>query len=234
MATTTILPVKNEERSITQTINTIKDVCDNHILVIDGHSTDNTTFYAGQFDGVEIIYDVGEGKGAALRQAFDHCYPNDVVFVDADNTYEVHRIKEFVDALDKGYDVVVGRKHYTKDVKPRILGIGLYYLGDYIWKVAFKIFYGKWTADNISGYRAMSRKSIEQMELTSKFFDIETEIQVKSIILGLDEKVIDTIYDDRVGKSKFMLKNNIDTVKAFFKYMFWRHDDRYGGYTWTN
>jgi len=223
MATTIILPVKNEEYSIAQTISDIKSVCSgNRMIVIDGHSTDDTTFYAGNFNNVEIIYDEGEGKGAALRQAFDYCAPDNVVFVDADGTYEVNRIKEFVDALEEGYDVVVGRKHYTKDVRPRICGVGLYYLGDYIWKVAFGMFYGKWTANNISGYRGISRESIERMHLDSKFFDIETEIQVKSIILGLKEKVIDTIYDDRVGESKFMLKNNIDTSKAFFKYMFWR------------
>ena len=222
MTTTIILPVKNEEESITKTINAIKDVCDNHILVVDGHSTDDTTFYASQFDDVEIIYDVNKGKGAALRQAFDHCAPRDVVFVDADGTYEVHRIKEFINALEEGYDVVVGRKHYTKDVKPRVLGIGLYYLGDYIWKVAFKIFYGKITSNNISGYRGISRRAIELMQLESNGFNIETECEIKSLKLGLKEKIIDTIYDDRAGKSKFMIKDNLVTTKAFFKYLFWR------------
>ena len=222
MSTTIILPVKNEERSIARTIETIQSVCDNHILVIDGHSTDDTTFYAGQFDDVEILYDVGEGKGAALRQAFDHCYHNNVVFVDADDTYEIHRIKEFVDALDEGYHVVVGRNHYTKDVKPRVLGVGLYYLGDYIWKIAFGLFYGKWTANNISGYRGISRRAIDLMKLESNGFDIETECEIKALKIGLSEKIIDTIYDDRVGKSKFMIKDNLITAKAFFKYMFWR------------
>lgn len=223
MATTIILPVKNEEKSIAKTISDIKSVCsENRLIVIDGYSADNTTFRAGNFNNVEIIYDEGEGKGAALRQAFEYCAPDDVVFVDADNTYEVHRIKEFIDALDDGYDVVVGRKIYTKDVKPRVCGIGLYYIGDCIWKVAFKIFYGKWTSNNISGYRAMSRKSIESMELEQNGFGIETEIEIKSVKLGLKEIVIDTIYDDRVGKSKFKVKDNLVTAKAFFRYLFWR------------
>ena len=220
--TTIILPTLNEAKSITQTIKTIKSVCDNPILVIDGHSTDNTTFCASRFDDVEIIYDVGNGKGAALRHAFDHCKPNGVVFGDADGTSEIERIHEFISALYVGYDVVVGKKHYTKNVKPRVCGIGLYYLGDYIWKIAFKMFYGKWTANNISGYRALSRDAIEMMQLEQPGFGIETEIEIKSIKLGLSEKVIDTIYDDRVGKSKFVLKDNLVTVKAFFKYLFWR------------
>ena len=221
MSTTIILPTKNEAKSIAKTIETIQSVCDNPILVIDGHSTDNTTFLASRFANVEIIYDAKFGKGSAIRQAFDYCAPNDVVFVDADSTYEVRRIKEFVDALED-HDVVVGRKHYTKDVKPRVLGVGLYYLGDYIWKVAFKIFYGKITSNNISGYRAISRKAIEIMQLESNGFDVETEIEAKSIRLGLKEKIIDTIYDDRVGKSKFKVRDNLATAKAFFKYMFWR------------
>jgi dolichol-phosphate mannosyltransferase len=222
MTTTIILPVKNEEKSVARTICDVKSVCsENRIIVVDGQSTDDTTFYAGNFNNVEIIYDKGIGKGAALRQAFEHCAPDDVVFVDADCTYEVDRIKEFVDALDDGYDVVVGRKCYTKNVKPRVFGIGLYYIGDYIWKVAFKLFYGKWTANNISGYRGISRRALDIMQLEQDGFGIETEIEIKSIRVGLSEKVIDTVYDDRVGKSKFMLKDNLATSKAFFKYMFW-------------
>ena len=220
--TTIILPTRNEAKSIVQTIKIIKSVCDNPILVVDGHSTDNTAFYASTFDGVEIIYDCGKGKGSAICQAFEYCRPNNAVFVDSDGTSEIERIQEFISALDAGYDVVVGRKHYTQNVKPRICGIGLYYIGDYIWKIAFKIFYGKWTANNISGYRALSRYAIEVMELEQPGFGIETEIEIKSLKLGLSEKVIDTIYDDRVGKSKFTLKDNLVTVKAFFKYLFWR------------
>lgn len=222
MSTTIILPVKNEESSISYTIRAIQKVCDNQILVIDGHSTDNTTFLASRFDNVEIIYDVGYGKGAALIRAFDYCAPSNVVFVDVDDTYEVKRINEFVYALDDGYDVVVGRKLYTKFVKPRLFGIGLYHLGDYIWKVAFKLFYGKWTANNISGYRGISRSALDLMKLEQDGFGIETEIEIKSIRIGLSEKVIDTVYDDRIGKSKFMIKDNLATAKAFFKYMFWR------------
>ena len=223
MATTIILPVKNEERSIARTICDIKSVCsENRLIVIDGHSTDDTTFYAGNFNNVEIIYDEGDGKGAALRQVFDYCAPDNVVFVDADGTYEVDRVKEFVDALEEGYDVVVGRKKYTKDVKPRVLGIGMYYIGDYIWKIAFKLFYGKWTANNISGYRGISRRAIDLMKLEQKGFGIETEIEAKTIKVGFSEKIIDTIYDDRVGKSKFKVKDNLETANAFFKYLFWR------------
>lgn len=223
MTTTIILPVKNEEESISRTISDIKSVCsENRLIVIDGHSTDNTTFYAGNFNNVEIIYDKGYGKGAALRQAFDHCYPSDVVFVDADGTYEVNRIKEFVDAIEDGYEVVVGRKHYTKDVKPRVCGVGLYYLGDFIWSIAFALFYGRCTADNISGYRGISRHALDVMELEQDGFGIETEIEAKSIKALFTNKIIDTIYDDRVGKSKFMAKDNIETANAFFKYLFWR------------
>jgi len=220
--TVIILPTKNEAESVAKTIETIQSVCDNTILIVDGHSTDDTTFIASRYENVEILYDVGFGKGAAIRQAFENCYHNDVVFVDADNTYEVHRIKEFIDSLEEGYDVVVGRKHYTKNVKPKVIGIGLYHIGDYIWKIAFGIFYNKWTANNISGYRAMSRSAIDKMELDSSGFDIETEIEIKSLKLGLKEKIIDTIYDDRTGKSKFKVKDNLVTTKAFFKYMFWR------------
>lgn len=221
MTLTIVLPTKNEEESIWKTISDIRKHVVCPIVVVDAHSTDDTAILASLHRGVTVIFDEGKGKGAALRQAFEYC-GTDVIFLDVDGTYEIGKIGEFVTALDNGYDVVVGEKHYTRAVKPRILGIGLFTIGDWIWRVAFSLFYGKSTANNISGYRGMKKSVIDMMDLQEDGFGIETEIEVKTIKLGVTEKIIDTIYDDRVGESKFRLKDNLATAKAFFKYMFWR------------
>ena len=223
--TTIILPTLNEEKAISKTIKTIQRVCDNHILVIDGHSTDNTTFYASAFNNVDIIYDVGKGKGAALRQAFADCYPDNVVFVDVDGTYEIHLIKEFISALEEGYDTVVGRKYYLKGSQPEFMGIGHYAVGDVLWNVLFGIFYGHQTANNLSGFRGLSRKAIELMQLEQDRWGIETEIEAKTIKLCLTEKVIDVKYGKRTGESKadFSLfsRDNYALWKSFFRYILW-------------
>lgn len=232
--TTIILPTFNEEKAIHQTIKTIQSVCDNPILVIDGHSTDNTTFYASTFDNVEIIYDVGKGKGAALKQAFADCYPDNVVFVDVDGTYDVHRIPEIIDALDSGYDSVTASYKYEKGAEPTLFGIGLWSKCFYMWKAAFLLLYGKWNVYNLSGFRGLSRHAIEVMDLQEPRYGIETEITVKTIKANLRHCQIDTVYHKRVGESKLetgYIFGNITNVftkqwrevyYALIKYRFWR------------
>ena len=225
--TTIILPTLNEEKSISQTIKTIQRACDNHILVIDGHSTDNTTFYASAFNNVDIIYDVGKGKGAALRQAFADCYPDNVVFVDVDGTYDVHRIPEFISALDDGYDVVTGiKERYDKDAQTRIFGVGLWALGDSLWQAAFWILYGKFGIDNLTGFRALSRYAIEKMDLSEDRWGIETEITAKTIRGKFKHKTINTAYHKRIGESKLGLsvfsKSWSEIVCAMLKCRLWR------------
>ena len=225
---TVVLPTKNEGLSIARTIYTIQKYCDCSILVVDGYSFDQTVPVAKKFKNVEVIFDDldSKGKGAALRKAFNHCYPDDVIFVDVDGTYEIEKIGEFVKALEDGYDVVVGEKHYLNGSQPEFLGVGLYDVGDVLWKIAFGIFYCKPTANNLSGFRGLSRRAIELMQLEQDGWGIETEIEAKSIKLCLTEKIIDVNYDKRIGESKanFSLfsKDNYELWKSFFKYVFWR------------
>ena len=225
---TIVLPTKNEGFSIARTIYTIQKYCDCPILVVDGYSFDQTVPVAKKFKNVEVIFDDldSKGKGAALRKAFYHCYPDDVIFVDVDGTYELEKIGEFVRALEDGYDVVVSEKHYLNGSQPEFLGVGLYDIGDVLWQIMFGIFYGKPTANNLSGFRGLSRRAIELMRLEQDGWGIETEIEAKSIKLRLTEKIIDVNYDKRIGESKanFSLfsKDNYELWKSFFKYIFWR------------
>jgi dolichol-phosphate mannosyltransferase len=200
-------------------------VCDNNILVVDGHSTDDTTFLASQFKNVDVIYDNGKGKGDALRVAFDHCKPDNVVFVDVDGTYEISKIGEFMDALDYGYDVVTGTRNYEKDAEPHVLGVGIFKLGDRLWSIAFMFLYGMYI-DNLSGYRGLSRRVMDRMELQEDGWGIETEISCKTINGLFTHKEIQTRYFKRIGNPKpdFSLfsKDTFDLIKAFLKHRFWR------------
>ena len=202
MTTTIVLPTKNEEGAISHTICEIRAVCDNNILVVDGHSTDDTTFLASQFKNVEIIYDNGKGKGDALRVAFDYCEPDDVVFVDVDGTYELRMIGEFIDALDYGYDTIVGDITYDKGVQSTILGVGLWDMAKHGWELAFGLLYGRIDINNLSGFRGLSRRAINRMHLQEDDFGIETEIEAKTIRLMLTQKVIPIMYYTRIGMSK--------------------------------
>lgn len=208
-----ILPTKNESESISETIRRIRSVCSDRIVVVDGHSADGTADIARKLD-VEVIFDNGRGKGDALRVAFDYV-DDDVIFLDADDTYPVERIPEFTDALC-GCDLVIGeRVEFIAGSLPLLLRIG-----DWASRTMFRILYGE-RLDNLSGFRGIKRDAISRMKLGSDGFGIETEITAKAVRLGLRIRKIPIAYRSRAGRSKFNpVRDGIAVVCAMLRYRF--------------
>jgi len=213
--TAIILPTKNESESIRETIDRIRSVCSDRIVVVDGHSADGTAKIARQM-GATVISDNGKGKGDALRVAFEYV-DDDVIFVDVDDTYPVERIPEFIDAL-KNYDLVIGeRTEFIAGSLPLLLRIG-----DWMSRTAFLVLYGV-RLDNLSGFRGIARDAISRMKLESDGFGIETEITAKSVRLGLRIRKIPIAYSGREGNSKFNpIRDGIAVVCAMVRYRFSR------------
>lgn len=193
---TVILPTKNEEQYIGETIDTVRRAVGGvRILVVDAHSRDRTVEIARE-KGVEVIFDNGKGKGAALCMAFEHT-KDDVVFVDPDATYPVERIGEFIRALEETDTVIGNRVSFSDGAIP-----GPLRLGDAFSRVLFRLLFGR-PLDNLSGFRGLSRRAIELMRLESPGFGIETEITAKTARLALSVRNIPINYMPRRGKSKF-------------------------------
>lgn len=206
-----ILPTKDEEESLAQTIDEIRSVCDCEIIVVDAHSKDRTVEIAKSKD-VAVIYDHGKGKGEALRTAFAYA-DDDVIFVDPDGTYPIQKIPQFIEAL-KTHDSIYGEPvEYTENAMP-----WQYHIGRRMTKLIFYLLY-RTSGNNMSGFRALKKSAIKDMALKSDGFGIETEIAAKSVRLGLKTKSIPIRYDCRNGASKFSaVKDSLVVLRALFKY----------------
>ena len=66
-----IIPTLNEEKSIAEIIQELRQIGCHNILIADGNSEDKTVNIAQEL-GANVIVQNGRGKGAALRQAFNH------------------------------------------------------------------------------------------------------------------------------------------------------------------
>jgi len=208
---TIVLPTKNEEKSIGKAIDAIRGF-GHKILVVDAHSTDKTVEIA-HAKGAEVIYDHGKGKGEALITAFKYAN-DDVIYVDPDMTYPLEKIPEFVEALKGGYDVVTGeRAAFGEKALPRALRVG-----DRVSRILFRLIYGK-AVDNLSGFRGLSKRAIEKMNLKEEGFGIETEISAKAVKMGLRMKNIPITYQPRVGEAKFRpVTDGLIVLKTMLRY----------------
>ena len=67
-----LIPTLNEQESIGPVIKEFKDLGFENILVVDGHSTDETVSEA-EAAGARVIIQSGNGKGQALKEVFNLC-----------------------------------------------------------------------------------------------------------------------------------------------------------------
>jgi len=198
-----IIPTLNEKQNIGNIIYRLKKVGCNDILIVDGHSNDGTADYARML-GAKVIIQNGQGKGGALREAFeDSCLDGDVIVImDADGSMAPEELSLFAKAVESGADVVKGSRFLpqggSEDLTPmRRVGnmiltgiLNFLFLTDY--------------TDLCYGYIAFKKEALNRLSncLASENFEIETEICVKSKSLGLSVVEIPSFERSRVyGKS---------------------------------
>lgn len=190
---TVVIPTLNEEKNIEGMIRALWLAGYTDLLIIDGNSRDKTVDIAKKL-GVNIVNQLGRGKGNALRQAFKHDDLGDwVVIIDADGSMDPGEISKMMKHLVNGADVVKGSRFmplgYTEDITllRRIGNSFFVLLVNLIWRARY--------TDLCYGYAAFSKKALAVLgpHLKSTGFEIETEIFVKAKKLGLNVEEVASV-----------------------------------------
>jgi len=217
---TVLIPTLNEEENIAGVIRELGQMGCQNILIVDGNSRDKTVEVAKEF-GVDVIFQNGRGKGAALRQAFSHDGLNGgaVVIMDADGSMNPKEIMPFIDALNSGADLVKGsrflRYGYSEDMSLiRKIGNRFFvFLVNRFWSANY--------TDLCYGFAAFNNDAIKKLcpYLKSTNFEIETEVFIKAKKLGL--KVVEAPSIEsrrRHGKSNLCaFKDGIRILKTIIE-----------------
>ena len=172
-----IIPTLNESENIAKAISGIKNVLKEYkyeIIVVDGHSSDNTDQIARKV-GAIVIYDK-IGKGSALRKGFNYAKGDIIISMDADLSNEPKELKILIAGIEAGYDICMGSRF--------LLGGGsddmplLRRFGNRVFVLLVNLIYGAKYTDLCYGYRSFSKSAVKKMHLTERGFGIETEINI--------------------------------------------------------
>ena len=173
-----LIPTLNEGKTIGGLVKEFRSMGFSDILVIDGHSTDDTAKNA-ESSGAKVVLQTGKGKGQAVSQAFSLIMSKYVVMIDGDGTYLPEEVEKILEPVITGTaDHVIGNRfaNYQKGAFTR-----LNLIGNKILNKIFGFAYGVWLEDILSGYRAFTNDALKNIELNRTGFEVETEITVECV-----------------------------------------------------
>jgi glycosyltransferase (TIGR04182 family) len=190
-----LIPTLNEDLTIGPIVREFKGLGYDHILVIDGKSTDNTIKVARE-SGANVRTQSGKGKGNAIIEAFEVIEQPYILMLDGDGTYTPKDAEKMLTPLFLGFDQVIGDRLINAE-EGAFSRLNLF--GNHMLNLLFKIAHSRDLHDILSGYRGFTRLAIHQMNLKEKGFEIETEISVESVRNGQRTMVVPIRYSRRPG-----------------------------------
>ena len=174
------IPAFNEEKNIAVLIIQLKKVADKIIVCNDG-STDLTSKIAEELGATVINHEKNLGYGAAIRSIFlkSRDLSGDIlVTFDADGQHRVEDINKVINPIiNEESDLVIGSRFLDESEKevPQYRKVGI--------KIITKITNAtikKQLTDSQSGFRAYSKKVLDELNPSELGMGISTEILIKA------------------------------------------------------
>jgi glycosyltransferase involved in cell wall biosynthesis len=197
-----LVPCYNEEAAIVQVVEQFRAALPNaSIHVYDNNSKDRTKEVA-RAAGAIVGNETRQGKGHVVRRMFADIEADIYLLVDGDATYDAPSAPKMIAKLiDENLDMVVGCR-VEKEQDSYRLGhrFGNRVLTGFVTQVFGRAFH-----DILSGYRVFSRRFVKSFPALSTGFEIETELTVHALELGMPVSEVQTPYFARPEGSESKL-----------------------------
>lgn len=213
MKTAILIPCYNEELTIEKVIKDFqREMPHAKIYVYDNNSTDNT-YEIARNAGAIVKKEYRQGKGNVVRSMFRDIDADCYIMVDGDDTYPAEAGRQIEELILSGKaDMVIGDRlssTYFDENKRPFHNIGNRFVRRFI-NVVFK----SNLSDILTGMRGFSYEFAKSFPITSKEFEIETEISIFALTHNflIEEFPID--YRDRMEGSETKLNTYRDGLKV--------------------
>ena len=200
-----VLPCLNEERTLGNCIQKAQRVfrkldIKGEVVVADNGSTDRSVEIAESL-GARVVVEPRRGYGNAYIAGLDAAEGQYIVCADADESYDLDEMPRFLDALEAGYEFVIGNR-FAGGIESRAMPMLHRLFGNPFMSWLVRFFFKVPLRDVQSGMRAFRKSDYEKMDLRSEGFEFATEIVVKAGLNGLKlaELPIQLLRDNRERK----------------------------------
>lgn len=197
-----LIPCLNEAASIASVVAAFQAALPGaRIYVTDNNSTDDTAAVA-LAAGADVSFEPRAGKGWVMRRMFAEIEADVFVMVDGDGTYDATCAPELVAHLRQTQSAMVIANRVSP---PDFMERRGHRMGNAVFSRAVTILFRQKVGDVFSGYRALTRRLVKSFPAQAKGFEIETDLTVHCLDLGLPVTEVDATYrprGDDVSRSK--------------------------------
>lgn len=212
MHSITLIACLNEAGGIVPTIIEMrKYIPKTDFLIIDGKSSDGTKKIAID-QGVLVLDQNSKGKGNAVREALQYIRREPVfrdckylVINDADYTYACDKLPKMFSLFesDPSLGMVIGRRIRRYNMwKAYGLLLGI---GNMLFALLSLIVNRTYLIDPLSGLRIVRLDVIREWLPTSKYFEVEAELNKYVSMRGYGIREIPVMYRKRIGVKKLRI-----------------------------
>src|SRR5229473_4989819 len=208
-----LVPCYNEEAAVgTVVADFRKALPAATIFVYDNNSKDRTIAVAREA-GAEVRSERHQGKGHVVRRMFADIEADIYVLVDGDATYDAPSAPKMIEKLvGENLDMVVGaRVDQEQDAYRLGHRAGNRLLSWFVAEV-----FGSTFSDILSGYRIFSRRFVKSFPALSSGFEIETELTIHALELGMPMGQVKTPYYARPEGSTSKLNTWRDGLRILW------------------
>lgn len=211
-AVTVVLPCLNEEESLPAVLAAIP--AGYRALVVDNNSTDDTATVAARH-GAQVVVEPRPGYGSAVHAGVLAATTPIVAVIDADGSMDAGDLPKLVAELDKGADLVTGRRRPVAGLHwPWVARVGTVVMS---WRLRTR---HRLPVHDIAPMRVARREALLDLGVVNRRSGYPLELLVRAAAAGWRVVELDVSYGPRTGgKSKVSgsLRGSIIAILDFWK-----------------
>lgn len=192
--TAVLIPCYNEESTIARVVLDFRKALPDALIYVYDNNSRDKTIEAATAAGAIVRREFRQGKGNVVRRMFSDIDADVCIMVDGDDTYDASLAPAMVESLlNERCAMVVARRVHEQAEAYRPGHV----LGNTLFTRTVAYLFGQTFTDIFSGYRVFSRAFVKSFPTFASGFEIETDLTVHALTLGLPVMECSSVYRAR-------------------------------------